>query len=443
MFSPVNNYHPALTNAPLQRNNESAPSTTGSEANQKATTPPTGGSVSVRISYHSSESFTYSRSSPNQQSVSEAPASLPVAEVSDEVAGVRNQYASTILSAIESQLSRDHASGADSEALQSRLQAGLEGFLKGYGEAFEMLEGLAGFDDDIRAQVGETRTQVLQGLEEMAERFGLEFSSAELLDAPTPSSAAEAAPQVSSTTPLLQQNADAYKTPGQKILASLMRDVQTLTEYVEKSVKTTYENASKPSANTARTDSYAYQVKQHNGFAFNLKTQDGDVVTINIQAAKAGYAGVSADGSVATAGAQYQDLAFSVEGELDEQELEAINDLLGQVRGIAESFFSGDMDQAVSSALALKFDSEEINAFDVRLSRSVSETAYQAVERPNAVDLPEQFTDHLAAALDIVEKLEQSKSLVAELMDWLAPQMNPRHPWAHHAGDMIRTFIEK
>lgn len=389
---------------------------------------------SQKVVTEGTETLTYSRSVRTQswsaQSVS-----------TDAVTGrlgppETNQYAGTILSAIEGQLMRDMADGADADALASRLQAGLDGFLQGYNEALSQLQGLPGFDDGVLAQIGETRSQVLDRLAQFAEHHGIEYVAPEADTKLEPASVVADG----SRSPDVSVSYESKAVLGQKVLESAVRDLRILTEYVERSSReVTYQ---KQTPLRAQNEQYAYQVQRQNSFAFNLTTRDGDVVTINVQANRSGYAGVNASGDRVSQGRQSEELTFSVEGELDSDELEAINGLLGEVRDIAALFFEGDMDGAVSQALSLNYDASEINTFDVHLNRSVTEAAFYSVGSDGQEGgTLERLQHKLASAVDRAAGLNQPKSFIADLTDWVTQQMNPQHHWSHNAGNLIKTLL--
>ncbi|RYZ92576.1 MAG: hypothetical protein EOO68_22560, partial [Moraxellaceae bacterium] len=55
-----------------------------------------------------------------------------------------NPYATTIVNFIQQQLLRDQADGDSKEQLASRLEAGYQGFLQGFNDAYTILGGGAG-----------------------------------------------------------------------------------------------------------------------------------------------------------------------------------------------------------------------------------------------------------------------------------------------------------
>ncbi|HEY5718014.1 MAG TPA: hypothetical protein VIS52_05920 [Motiliproteus sp.] len=127
---------------------------------------------------------------------------------------------------------------------------------------------------------------------------------------------------------------------------------------------------------TAASVSYSQQRE----FELELMTRDGDKVRLRVFAAQ--------DGSLSVAQSQVQtdgyseeryaqraeqssrsSLQFSVEGELDQDELAAINDLLGQVNKVADEFFNGDPLRSFEGLQELGFDTAEIAGFSLEMEQ--------------------------------------------------------------------------
>lgn len=119
-----------------------------------------------------------------------------------------------------------------------------------------------------------------------------------------------------------------------------------------------------------------------------ITTQDGDRVQIRFR----GREGIVAQTTSIAAGAEERRVyAFSsgrieivVQGELDEQELAAIGELVGKVEALAADFFAGDAGKAFAAAAALGFDSEQIAGFALRLASRVSVRQTSLVAAPVA-----------------------------------------------------------
>ena len=115
---------------------------------------------------------------------------------------------------------------------------------------------------------------------------------------------------------------------------------------------------------------------------------------------------------------QYDGFRFSVEGELDEGELEAIADLVRQADDLAREFFNGDIDLAFEKALELGFDDEELTGFALQLTQRQEVEVVQAYESVSQYsdDAPNQrasinpIADYLSNVLNIFEQGRQQLS---------------------------------
>ncbi len=321
-------------------------------------------SSSVSISGRAERSYTYA---PQQ--------AAPVGAVSEPPA--KTQAATNILSFIALRLQQDAAEGATPEELQSRLEAGLEGFLKGFGEAYEQLAGAGLLSPEVEEAIGQTKTDVLDGLSELAEEYGLESPVAgavnDGVDEPEAREQPSEAIQTISTAP-----------------PSVVQDPQsTFAAFANNLVKPGEEFAQLLESSTLNYENLAKR-----DFSFSLKTQDGDTVTINASAMRGDRVGASqvnyASGYENYSSARYESEHFesnsfhiTVDGELDEDELGAINDLLNQVGSLSESFFSGNIEEAFEMALEIGFDEDEIAQFSLSLRQEVTtkvETTYARVQ---------------------------------------------------------------
>ncbi|WP_019601492.1 DUF5610 domain-containing protein [Teredinibacter turnerae] len=260
----------------------------------------------------------------------------------------RNSAATTILAFIEQRLATDLEEGASPEQLQSRLQAGMDGFLQGYNEALEQLKAMGFYEGSVKAAVDETYEQMMSGFKELADQYGLEMPNVaeQSSDSSKLTQPVQDAPQVISSSP-----ADAF--------------AGFLAKIYEKIEATSLANLMAPTS-----DFYSFldaEASESRSFSFNLRTQDGDQVTIETYADRGMRAQGDGD-SVRLDVAGMENLSFRVKGELDADELNAISDLLSQVNDIADVFFSGDVEQAFNKALEIGFDSDEIARFSVNLT---------------------------------------------------------------------------
>jgi hypothetical protein len=168
-----------------------------------------------------------------------------------------------------------------------------------------------------------------------------------------------------------------------------------------------------------------------------IKTRDGDTVTIKVQKAEDYRSSQSAyqDGTTQIFNSeqsysQSKGLVYSVEGNLDEGELKAVNDLVGEVKELSDNFFNGDTQAAFHHALDIGYDSNEIASFAFNISHTQTSVATQAYAEVREYDtnaqasqLPEkQLNNLLAPVADVMKNLQQLLDHTKELFDKQAPQ---------------------
>jgi hypothetical protein len=111
--------------------------------------------------------------------------------------------------------------------------------------------------------------------------------------------------------------------------------------------------------------------------SLNIVTQEGDAIAIRFRsregvAVQSGTTG-SDDAGGTTSGFRLYAFAsgrveIAVQGELDEDELKAIGELVEKVDALATEFFGGDFEAAFAAASELGFDSSEIASYSLKLS---------------------------------------------------------------------------
>lgn len=318
------------------------------------------------------------------------------------------QVASNILGFIEHRLRQDAAQGATEEQLQSRLEAGLSGFNKGFAEAKEKLDALSLLTPEIQQDIGQTQELVLSGIEALRERV---LSGA--LEA-KPDMARKPEPEAS------EQNSRA-STSGHY-------------EY-------------------ARASEFSFSLQTAEGDRVTIKARDSLVLAGRYENRESGY-------NLAAGGSSAQRFGISVEGNLNEQEQSSIVELLSKVDKLATQFFAGDLDQAFAQAQKLGYDSEQIAAFSLNLSqvevRRASQT-YQQIANPGqragqgrgetatglraGLETLTEFLQTLNSALEAARKLtQQPEMLVAGLS---AKLVRAESAADFEPGRRLRDFVDQ
>jgi len=320
------------------------------------------------------------------------------------------KVANNILGFIERRLQMDKAEGATQEQLQSRLEAGLEGFKKGFAEASEQLKALDMLSPEVATDIGKTNDLVLKGIDDLRSKF--------ITNVPTPQTPPVGENQTLKTVP---------KAPAKLDVPDFVPKAQA---------KDSYSN---------------YEYARAREFSFELTTKEGDKVKITASASE-GFAyeanenskGKSVNGSYSAS----QAMSLQVEGNLSDEELGAINELLGKVNDLAGEFFDGDLDKAFAQAQELGYDQDQIGSFSLNLAKvdiqQVTQ-AYKAFEPASAGDTAPALNEQLLPLGNFIRDLLNSMdyaSLFPE-PEKLLGDIAKAGTDDQEQGTRLQAFIEK
>lgn len=335
------------------------------------------------------------------------------------------KVANNILGFIERRLQLDVADGASQEELKARLDAGLAGFKKGFAEASEKLEALSLLSPEIKSDIGKTYELVLEGVDELRSKF---IQSTEV----------EAKQPKSNSAADVLKTADAKKSSAKLDVPAFLPATSSYLGYGN------------------------YEYGRAREFSFELTTKEGDKVTIKATsseglAVEAGRAG-RGNNSVGALNASYsssQSFSLSIEGELSEEELGAINDLLGRVNGLAREFFDGDLDVAFEQAMNMGYDAAQIASFSLNLAQAEIQQvtqAYQTFEPGDAesgINKPQLLADQLLPLGNFIKDLLASLDRASEfgeprlLLSNMAEKVTGETEVDQQQGQRFRDFMEQ
>ncbi len=250
------------------------------------------------------------------------------------------QAANNILDFIQQRLAKDKANGATSEQLNSRLDQALQGFEKGFNEAKDLIEAMGYMTPQLADEISDTYDRVTTGIDELRDSIN---------------------------------------------------------------------NA--PQANSLSRLDVASSFSQTRSFSLSLTTQDGDRVSIEIsraiQSNQAASVNNAEDGFSYAAAREYSSSSsflLNVTGELDEDELSAINNLLADVDELAQDFYAGNLDQAFQAATELDFNPEELSSLKLNLQQTTTVSAIAAYQS-NSGAAPQAATKNVGDLLKQVDQL--------------------------------------
>lgn len=227
---------------------------------------------------------------------------------------------------VASGLEAARARGVGEERLQSMYEAAVSGVKKGFEDAREILDNLQLLNGELAEQVKQTESLTFEALDALA--------------------------------------------PGTEEVSGALA--------TRKSIIERFQNAE--------------------DMELNVTTRDGDEVRISFsrnQNYESGYASAS-DGQGNSASvfslsrSEYSEYSFSVSGELDNDEIDALQNLIKDVSSLADEFFDGDVQKAFEQSGSLSFDTSELASMSLDMSYT---RQYAAVSRYEQVDQLDQAAD--------------------------------------------------
>ncbi len=210
-----------------------------------------------------------------------------------------------------------------------------------------------------------------------------------------------------------------------------------------------------------------------------IKTQEGDVVTLDLRRREAFSAedvalqnGQGSFTSTEVSVSSRSRLVFSVKGDINEQELAAIQGVFEQAEAIADDFFGGDLARAFDAASGLSYDAEQLSRVSLKFRErettrvnfaqlgNVAVPAFEnPVKQPTTSDpadslaalppgkvVPDTETTIPAAApVDAVAAAEESKpvDVAAQLVEASAAATEIEEPVAKPAEAAADTFADQ
>ncbi|MGY0577191.1 MAG: DUF5610 domain-containing protein [Paraglaciecola chathamensis] len=344
--------------------------------------------------------------------------------------------------------------GADEEALNSLLEQARAGVLKGIGMAEKDLAGI--MNDDIKTGIRRSQELIDTGLQKLRESIFGETQEA----------SAAIATKVALESQVNYERRDSGELrirtlDGDEVmirfedLESFEFNQKLLKEVEEEQIFQRPVEPTKPDVvNTTESNIQNDVNKEPVAREFNAA---GDTVV-----AEENNATNTHEASRVTSTERYEHfnsnaLSFTVQGELDEDELNAIGTLVADASDLADEFFNGDIESAFNQALKLGYDEKELTGFALQLTRQEQTQSIQAYESvshfseddprgdPNKTVKP--VAHYLDKMLDVFEQSRQkleSGEQYDDLINGLINQMGEVHtPDLISAIQRFHSFNQK
>lgn len=182
-----------------------------------------------------------------------------------------------------------------------------------------------------------------------------------------------------------------------------------------------------------------------------IRTQEGDVVRFSLKKVDAVSASdvAYADGNMSITSTEVavssrSRMMMSVEGDLNESELAAIQNVFAQAEMIADEFFGGDIAAAFNVAQNFEFDTEQLARVKMRFRlREVSNVAYtESVRTLPGPEAPVTAATEIASTPEAESIIPEAVAVSQVVEPALAEQPVPESPVATLDTSALESFLE-
>lgn len=270
--------------------------------------------------------------------------------------------------------------GEDQQQQSELMAQARKGIEQGFAEAREILDSLDVLNGKVKDDVDSTYDLIQQGLEKLQQ-------------------------QIDGTLPENDQNQDSVTQLQQaEVVNSYSRNENTRVEITTRDGDTVVIDLSRQQSAASRQN---FQ-RSEQGFSYSVERSLS-----------------------ASAGLSYQ-----VQGELDEGEQQAIDELLNDIAKVSDSFFSGNVQKAFKTALDMDFDSDELSRLslnlDYRETRQAAISTYSEYQSQSQSDGGNKSSAVPAGLQDMSDFIKQ--------MDQLFENPFAAHKFAHPGQGIGELF---
>lgn len=190
-----------------------------------------------------------------------------------------------------------------------------------------------------------------------------------------------------------------------------------------------------------------------NGASFEIKTAEGDIIklTYNSQFSSSEQLSYnkSEEGeslSYSSSQSSSQAYSFSVEGDLNEDEVAAINELMSDLQEVSNEFFNGSLDEAFEQAKNLNLDSPQLVAMSMNLQQTevrASVREYQTTQPGREIAKQfEPINEGLKESYDKAKPLNIENQLT-QLLTWLNQQQANKESLLDYSTSFFEQLNQK
>ncbi|TMO61417.1 hypothetical protein CWC18_11675 [Pseudoalteromonas aurantia] len=174
---------------------------------------------------------------------------------------------------------------------------------------------------------------------------------------------------------------------------------------------------------------------------YSFTTAEGDEVVISFSDAYSQNKGASYNKEGNNEGVAYaeenkQEVSFSisVNGDLNEDEQKAINEMMKDIRNVSDSFFSGEYDDAFEKAKELNIDNDQIANFTMDLRQTKTTAAISQYQQSNPLKDLEKALQPLDKQLESINESGKAFRIESQLPDILE--------WMNQGQSRLNEFLD-
>ena len=361
--------------------------------------------------------------------------------------------AERIADTVEARIQSERENGASEEELHSLYEQANAGVEQGLREAKQIISSTGFFEGEVKDTYIETALAIDDELRALETSL---FSSNEGHEINAPVESVSQASDNPKNSPEAQQ--ESITEP--RVVTTSADDTQVASAQKPLDLDRTFSALDEGRARSA-PQSNALFFRQENTLEMEVLTQDGDRVTINIAAGEAfDYSAASrhSPGQTLTTSnllqGNYHDLSFSVHGELDNGELEALTELFSEINEIAHSFYGGDTGLAFEQAFSMGYEASELASFTINMAHTEVSSFTETYRNVQALDqyakgnplqsMMDQLSEFSAEVIAAQERLLETphapqnyQSLFADMLS----QLLPVEETSTDIGNGFRNFV--
>jgi hypothetical protein len=389
----------------------------------------------------------------NSISINQQQANLPAPTQNDEAEPKKGLFdfeevARNVLNFVGGAIKNAQGKGADDEALLSLFEQATSGVLKGIDLAKKDLAGIS--NEEIENGIVRSRELIEQGIQQLKDKaFGAEQESqGDVSSSSIYSESANYQKSESGELNIRTRDGDEVSIRFEDLEQFELNRQLLISQTQVKQPEIATPDAAVPSSEQNTDDKQA---------ATSAKVETPDEASEQAEKAVPESTQSNVSSQEQYLHIERSAFSFSVKGELDEDELKAIGNLVADASDLADEFFDGNIDKAFEQALTLGFDDQELTGFALQLTRQEQVQVIKAYESVSHFKEDGQSGDparevkpvshYLDKMLDVVEESRQKLQdgdAYENMINALINQMGEVHtPDLISAINRFHTFNQK